>query len=215
MEEVKKLNEDNETENEIWKDIEGYEGYYQVSNLGNVFSFGRILSDSIGRKRPIKEKMMKNSISRHKTRNKNDTGYFTVRLTNKDGKDKLYFVHRLVAITFIDNQENLPTVNHKDGNKLNNKVSNLEWNSFSQNSQHAYDTNIRPDHKRIAKINKTTEEIEGVYNSIHEAGRMNNLNYTNIHRSCKGYKSNLTTGGFKWNYISDDIYFDFLNKQTP
>lgn len=99
---------------EIWKDIEGYEGLYQVSNLGRVRSFDRI--DRLGRLRPgvILRPLM------------NTYGYIQVSFC-KEGKEKKLQVHRLVAQAFIPNPEGLPQINHKDENPKNNRVDNLEW----------------------------------------------------------------------------------------
>lgn len=99
---------------EIWKDIKGYEGYYQISNLGNVKSLDRI--DAIGR--VVKGRLLK---WKH-----NNRGYFTICL-KKDGQARYFLVHRLVALTFIPNGDGLAQVNHKDENKSNNQVDNLEW----------------------------------------------------------------------------------------
>ena len=98
---------------EEWKDIIGYEGIYQISNKGRVKSLNRI--DSRGHK--VNEKIL-----RPGKRN----NYLHVRLC-KDGKFKDYKIHRLVAQAFLPNPDNLPVVNHKDENKLNNNVENLEW----------------------------------------------------------------------------------------
>ena len=101
---------------EIWKDIVGYEGLYQVSNLGNV----KRLKGYKGRGKGyiVEEHLIKPSI--------NSNGYQNVVLC-KNGKTKTFTMHRLVAIAFLDNSEKLPQVNHKDENKLNNCVDNLEW----------------------------------------------------------------------------------------
>lgn len=101
---------------EIWKDIVGYEGLYQVSNLGNV----KRLKGYKGREKGyiVEEHLIKPSI--------NSNGYQNVVLC-KNGKTKTFTMHRLVAIAFLYNSDNLPQVNHKDENKLNNCVDNLEW----------------------------------------------------------------------------------------
>lgn len=99
---------------EIWKDIPNYEGLYQVSNLGRI--------------RNAKTKKIKNQRNTYKK-------YLQVDLFNKN--QKTYRVHRLVAETFIPNPNNLPQVNHKDGNKQNNRVDNLEWITNYDNIQHA------------------------------------------------------------------------------
>ena len=114
---------------EVWKDISGYDGYYRVSNLGNVMSVG-------GRKgtraNPI---TLKQSV--------NHDGYMKVRLIY-NGKDVTARVHRLVAETFIENTEGKDTVNHIDGNKKNNCVDNLEWADRSEQMYHAYRLGLKP-----------------------------------------------------------------------
>lgn len=106
---------------EVWKDIPGYEGLYQVSNLGGVKSIKR--PDAAG-SRLLREKILKPTIG---TR-----GYLNVGL-RKDNMQKKIEVHRLVAMAFIPNPQNLPQVNHKDEDKVNNCVDNLEWCSRSYN----------------------------------------------------------------------------------
>ena len=100
--------------NVVWRDVKGYEGIYQISNYGEVI---RLMSyDSRGHLR--NSKILKQS--------KNKYGYLQLGL-HKDGKEKKYLVHRLVAENFIDNPNNYPEINHKDENKQNNSASNLEW----------------------------------------------------------------------------------------
>ena len=123
--------------NEFWKPIKGYEGLYEVSSFGNVKSLSRNIKitnrwghDTI---RLSKEKTPKKQTS--------NNGYLRVFLS-KDNIIKPYSAHRLVAIAFIDNPENKPQVNHKDGNKLNNSIDNLEWNTQSENIKHAFKTGL-------------------------------------------------------------------------
>ena len=106
---------------EIWKDIKGYEGYYKVSNLGNVKSLSRMVIRSNGYPLKVNERILKVNTNRF--------GYNKVKL-NKDGKTKNCFVHRLVATSFIDNPSDLPEVNHK--NEIKND-KNLEWISRIDN----------------------------------------------------------------------------------
>lgn len=113
---------------EIWKDIKGYEGLYQVSNLGNIKSLGRLVTR--GNNQVFKpESLLMPGVK--------NTGYCNVILCKEKTK-KTFLIHRLVAVEFISNPENKKTVNHKDGNKLNNHIQNLEWNTLSENLKHAY-----------------------------------------------------------------------------
>ena len=104
---------------EKWRDIPEYEGIYQVSNLGNVKVLDRVVNSAI--KHSDKVKRIGKTLKQY-----NKNGYMQVTLTINT-KRKYYNVHRLVAQAFIDNPQNLPQVNHKDENKLNNNVNNLEW----------------------------------------------------------------------------------------
>ena len=101
---------------EIWKDCKGYEGLYQISNLGRVWSIGS-------------QKYLKGSIDKD--------GYMCVYLTAKNGKTKMEKIHRLVALVFLDNPNNYTQVNHKDKNKQNNCVDNLEWCTAKYNNTYS------------------------------------------------------------------------------
>jgi len=115
---------------EIWKDIENF-SKYQVSNLGRIKSKGRYTKVGIKNQDKCyrKEYIVDGFI--------NKKGYKQVTLYDDNGKPKTMRVHKLVALVFIENKNNLPQINHKDGNKLNNVVSNLEWISNYDNIQHA------------------------------------------------------------------------------
>lgn len=116
--------------NEIWHPCVGYETHYEVSNLGNVRSIARMVNNRLKtglRKSP--QKVLKAG--------KSKTGYLIVSFC-VDGVKSNQNVHRLVARAFIANELNKPQVNHKDGDKLNNNVNNLEWVTVSENGLHAY-----------------------------------------------------------------------------
>jgi hypothetical protein len=119
---------------EIWKDIIGFEGYYQVSNFGNVKSVDREINYITGKKYFYKSKPIKYLTDKD--------GYYRVDL-NKGNKSKRFFIHRLVGIHFIENSNNLPQINHKDGIKINNYDYNLEWCSNLQNIEHSWKTGLR------------------------------------------------------------------------
>ncbi len=116
---------------EIWKDINGYDGIYQVSNIGNVRSLGFewVLNNGGKHKRGIR--LLKNTTHHPK-------GYRYVMLYSKDGSRKSHSIHRLVITAFKGNPKNYPQINHIDGNKSNNDLSNLEWCNNSQNQIHAF-----------------------------------------------------------------------------
>lgn len=118
---------------EIWKDVLGYEGYYQVSNLGRVKSLEREIW--VGQIKKIKKETIMNLP-------KNTTGYLMVNLCVNKVRKK-FLVHRLVASAFIPNENNLPQINHKDENKENNCVENLEWcNNIYNNNYGLHCENI-------------------------------------------------------------------------
>lgn len=115
-------------QNEIWKDIPGYEGCYQVSNLGRVKSLDRIVHRSDGRIQHKREHILKLSEADE---------YYVISL-HKSAQTTYHTVHRLVASAFLDNPEQKQQINHIDGDKHNNCISNLEWATSSENMQHAH-----------------------------------------------------------------------------
>ena len=119
---------------EVFTDIRDYEGYYQVSNYGNVRSLDRVIKEKTGKTQTLKGRILKQRI--------NPGGYHYIEL-GKNGTKATFAVHQLVAQAFIPNPDSKPTVNHIDGNKLNNSVANLEWSTYSENLKHAYKTGLR------------------------------------------------------------------------
>lgn len=164
---------------EIWKDIEEYEGIYQVSNLGRVkrVTTGRILKGW-----------------------KDGYGYLTVKLC-KNGIVSNKTIHRLVAQVFIPNTENKPEVNHIDEDKTNNRVDNLEWSTAKENSNHGT-RNERLSRTKsipILAINLKTGESKQFYGS-NECARQLGLSQGNITSVLKGKRKQ--TGGFTFKYLN-------------
>lgn len=191
---------------EIWKSIKDYEGLYQISNYGRVKSLEKYVKR---RKCGIKyfpEIIMKPVSDKD--------GYLSVTF-NVDGKAKTFKVHRLVAQAFIPNPNDKPQVNHKDGNKKNNNVDNLEWVTGKENIQHAYKTNLmnqsgennamygrlgadNPNSIPIIQLNKYTNQKIKEYDSMASAGRELGVNISKICECCKGKR--LSAYGYKWEY---------------
>ena len=169
---------------EVWKDYKDYEGLYQASNLGRMRSLDRWVKSKSGSVRLCKGKILKLCTDKR--------GYLHVVLS-KNNKVKAYLVHRIIAETFLPNTDNLPQVNHKDENKLNNVVSNLEW------CTHEYNVNYGTRNERMSKnlTNNiyTSREVD-VYDldmnfietlpSIEECGRKYNVSTGSVGHCCNG-----------------------------
>lgn len=184
-EERKRFVKPQEDSNEVWKPVKGYEGIYEVSNIGRV----RTLRTN----KIITPKFTK--------------GYCYVRLY-KDGKGKQKYIHRIVAEAFIPNPENLPQVNHKDENPKNNSVDNLEWCTAKYNANYGT-CKERSLKKRIGKIKrcKTVQKdafgnVVAVYDSIKDASEKTGFFHQNIQACCAG--KGKTCHGFRFEYLTDD-----------
>lgn len=181
-------------EKEEWRDIEGYEGLYQVSNLGRIKSLERI--DNYNRL--VKEQILKPIANR---------GYLRVCLY-KDGKQKKISVHRIVAENFLENPHNYPQVNHKDENKSNNCVENLEWCTAKYNSNYgtknervaASNTNGKCS-KPLLQIDKNTNEVIAEFPSTMEVKRQLGFCRVAVSECCTGKLK--SAYGFKWKFKNE------------
>lgn len=182
---------------EIWKDIFGYEGFYQVSNLGRIRSLTRAVTNKSSKKRGSYITIIKGKIP---TQNRSKDGYLRVDLC-KDRKHKCFSVHRLVALHFIPNPGMLDQVNHIDGNKTNNQADNLEWCTQVENARHAVKTGLFRPHneRRIVGIDKNGNKI--YFKSAAEAERILSINSRSICSICTKHNPHRhTAGGYKWEY---------------
>lgn len=165
---------------EIWKQIKDYEGYYEVSSLGRVRNSqtGKVL---IG--------------------DTNNLGYRRVILYNPE--KKRFFVHRLVALHFCDGYQEDLVVNHKDGNKLNNRADNLEWVTHSENDRHAFKLNLRKPHPCTFKHQIACYDQKGIlikiYKNVQECQDDLKVARSNIYACCNGKQG--TCRGYILKYI--------------
>ena len=172
---------------EIWKDIVGYEGHYQVSNKGRVKSF-----------KQGKERILKPS--------NNGWGYLSVQLF-KNGEMKMCKVHRLVAKAFLSNPNNLPQINHKDENPSNNRVENLEWCDSKYNNNYGTRNQRVAESLTNGKKSKTIDQfsLDGnfirTWQSMTQVVRELGFPISSISYCCNGKLKSV--GNFKWKYHFD------------
>lgn len=170
----------------MWKDIKGYEGVYQISDDGHV---RRFLKN--GNSKPVK--------------GKEGSKYYTVTLSNNNVQTT-YNIHRLVAEHFLERPQNATEVNHKDGNKKNNDVSNLEWVTQEDNRIHAMEKLEKfpfgKPARRVRCLDVATGEVVAEYHSVSEAaksvGRISAR--SGITLVCQGYAP--SAYGYKWEYVN-------------
>lgn len=171
---------------EIWKDINGYEGFYQISNKGNVRSLTRVFARSDGKVKTFQGRMLKQGT--------NQSGYRYVNLS-RNSKPYSARVHRLVAQAFITNVHLLPCINHKDEDKQNNAVENLEWCTFQYNN--TYNDKHRCRRTRINQFSKNGKWIK-TFESIRKAEDEVLGKRGNVSACCGGRLK--SCGGYIWKY---------------
>ena len=176
---------------EEWKDVVGYDGLYKISNTGQVLSMNyRGVKGRVGKLCP--------SFDRY--------GYLQVVLS-KDSKKKTHKVHRLVAIAFIKNTDNLPCINHKDENKTNNHVNNLEWCTVKYNNTYKTRTERAAAKKSIPILQFTKDgqfirEFMSAESALKNIGLNIKTRNSHISACCKGKRNQAY--GFLWRYKDED-----------
>jgi len=142
-------------ETEEWRGVRGFEDRYEVSNFGRVRGLERPMVYKDGRRGLIKATLLKGSLGNH--------GYLSITLDSRYRK----LVHRLVAEAFLAPQEYRVTINHKDGNKTNNHVSNLEWATFKQNNDHARREGLNRQHGELNNLSKYSDQFIRSIKNVH------------------------------------------------
>lgn len=182
--------------NEVWRSVVGYMDLYEVSNLGRVRSLDRIQYNPVA---ATHQTLHPGHIMRGRVSN---NGYRTVGLRDINGKRKTYSVHRLVAQAFIQNPDNLPFVNHKNYNKLDNRVENLEWCTEYDNVHYGRADEIRqlnqPKRKAVRQYT-LNGEIVADYPTLVAAAKAANTTRQLVRECASGRLQ--TAGGYKWKYI--------------
>ena len=188
---------------EQWKEISGYEGYYEVSNYGNVRSIPHKVNTKSGKQRNSPGRVLAQKITKN--------GYKQVHLS-KGNESHYKSVHRLVASAFVPNPDRLPQVNHKDENKTNNYADNLEWMTASDNCKHGHrnDTMVE---QRSRSVERLMGDVTVTYNSIHSAAEETGVSAAHICQCRRGERE--TTGGTRWRY-ADEIFriIEITEQQT-
>ena len=170
---------------EIYKPIKGYEGYYEISNLGNVKSLQRTIEREGGSTMVLTERVLKPNLT--------TAGYYHIGL-RKGGKRKAYTIHRLIATTFIDNPEGLPQVNHIDEDKTNNRIDNLEWCTAKYNMNYSLAKTVY----QYTLSGELVKEWDSATTACKD-GKYTAPNITNV---CNGTYSHHK--GYKWSHIPLD-----------
>lgn len=178
---------------EIWEDVKEYEGFYQVSNLGNVKSLNRLVLLYNGGQYTRKGQKLKLLLSKD--------GYYQVHLL-RNGIAKTVKVHRLVASAFIPNPNNFAEVNHKNEIKTDNRVENLEWCTQEYNKRYGTATRRRTEKisVKVAQYDLDNTLIQ-IWDSMREAERKTKILNQSISLCCKGKRKK--AGGYAWRYYEN------------
>ncbi len=168
--------------NEMFLPVVNYNGYYQVSDSGVVKSMDRFIEDEEWKRRYVKGRILRPKDNGH--------GYLSVALSIR-GKTTRHYIHRLVAGAFIDNPEEYPFVNHKDGNPGNNNAENLEWVSHRQNVKHGYETGLNSNKggSHSFAVGVIDNQIGMEFSTIREWAEARKINYATGRNIIAGYNN--------------------------
>lgn len=177
---------------EVFVDIKGYEGVYKIGTLGTIVILAYTYTYKTYATTTIK------TVPRHNLVPTKVQGYLRVML-RKDGINKSFSVHRLKAIHFIPNPDNLPQVNHKNGIKDDNDLDNLEWATASSNMLHSYANGLHKKHlRKVVRQYKLNGRYMRTFESIELAEKVTQVARESIGRVCNGKR--VTAGGYKWKF---------------
>lgn len=187
---------------EVWKDVVGYENYYIVSNQGKVRSVERECTQYNGLTKNYNTRILP---SKDVATFVDKDGYIKVRL-NKAGVKNNHMVHRLVAIAFIPNPENKPEVNHKFGIKSDNRASELEWMTTSENQQHAHDNKLYECQKGETNgMSKLSEEQVREIHKLYSTGEVTQEYLSKLFNVAGSAISRILTGT-RWKHVYKELY---------
>ena len=186
---------------EIWKDIEGYEGIYQVSNLGRVRSLDRNVPALNHKTGEICDYFRKGCILKQA---EVFEGYLAVNITNAEKKRISAFVHRLVAKAFVPGYFDGADVNHKDENKRNNRADNLEWCDRQYNINYGTGKWRRRKYnaRRVQQLTMDGKPV-ATFPTIAEAARQTGIDASNIGGCLRGKRGQYQAGGYRWKYTEE------------
>lgn len=189
---------------ETWKDIAGYEGLYQISSIGRVKRVERIYTQLNGLTGKLNTKTLPEIIMKPF---EDEDGYLRISLI-KDGSRKKHFVHRLVCLNFIPNPENKPEVNHKEGDKKDNRVEMLEWNTTSENQIHAIANKLYVTAKGETAGQAKLKEVQ--VREIHKLWKSGEVTqeYLSNMFGVAGSAISRIVNGVRWRHVYDELYGD-------
>lgn len=173
---------------EVFEDLKGYEDSYQISDSGRIFTKRRLIGNQIHYGKELVPQLTQD-------------GYLKVTLS-KNGECKKFYLHRLVATQFLDNSMNLPQVNHKDGNKLNNNIANLEWCTKQENQNHAVRNNLMQHGQDRPSARLTEDQVLEIYKL---KGILTGQAIADIYGVSKN-TINCILRGSKWKYLYEQYF---------